>query len=192
MSNRLLSALCIGAAACTFSIGTAQAAVSVSVFGDGSARLCYEAAEAGRITHESIVICNDALDGSLSRADRAATYVNRGVIELAQMRINAAQDDFNAGLNIDPNLAEAYVDRGATLIGQKRYADAVKDINKGLALGAKLPEVAYFDRAIADEALGNVKAAYDDYHQALAIAPNFTLASDELKRFKVVQKPSGT
>lgn len=189
MNNRLLSALWIGASVCALSISSAQAAVSV--FGDGSARQCYVAAETGRITHDAIVVCNEALDGSLSVSDRAATFVNRGVIELAQMRINAAQDDFNAGLRINPDLAEGYVDRGATLIGQKRYADAIKDINKGLALGAKLPQVAYYDRAIANEALGNVKAAYDDYHQALAVAPDFTMASDELKRFKVVEKPSG-
>jgi len=89
------------------------------------------------------------------------------------------------------DLAEGYVDRGATLIAQKRYADAIKDINKGIALGAKQPHIAYFDRAIADEALGNLQAAYDDYRQALTLAPNFTLASDELKRFKVIEKPSG-
>ncbi len=190
MNNRLLSALSIGAAVCSLSIGSVQAAVSV--FGDGSARLCYLAAEAGQTTHQAIVVCNDALDGSLSVSDRAATYVNRGVIELAQMRINAAQDDFNSGLHINPDLAEGYVDRGATLIAQKKFSDAIKDINKGLALGAKLPQVAYYDRAIANEALGNLKAAYDDYHQALAVAPDFTMASDELKRFKVVEKPSGT
>ena len=44
---------------------------------------------------------------------------------------------------------------------------------------------------MADEGLGNLQAAYDDYRQALTIAPNFSLASDELKRFKVVEKPGG-
>ena len=189
MNNRLLQALSFGAAA-FISTGIGHAAVTV--FGDGQARRCYEAADAGWTTRESILACNDALEGPLSLSDRAATYVNRGVIELAQMRTNAAQDDFNAGIAINPDLAEGYVDRGATLIAQKKYSDAIKDIDKGLSLGAKMPQIAYFDRAIADEALGNLKAAYDDYHQALAAAPDFKLAADELKRFKVVNKPSGT
>lgn len=189
MSNRLRSAFLIGAAALVLLPGTAQAAVTV--IGGGAARLCYEAADSGRYERESIMYCNEALVGALSETDRAATYVNRGVIELGQAKINAAQDDFNAGIAINPNLAEGYVDRGATLIAQKKFAEAIKDINKGLALGAKQQEVAYFDRAIADEALGNLQAAYDDYRQALVIAPNFTLASDELKRFKIVEKPSG-
>jgi len=189
MSNRLLSALCIGAATSLFAFGTAQAAVTV--IGPGPANLCYEAADSGRTTHEGIMFCNEALAGMLSTSDRAATLINRGVLELNIAKINAAQDDFNAGIALDPNLAEGYVDRGATLIAQKRYVEAIKDINKGLALGAKQPHIAYFDRAIADEGLGNLQAAYDDYRQALALAPNFTLASDELKRFKVIEKPSG-
>jgi tetratricopeptide (TPR) repeat protein len=189
MSNRLLSALCVGAAVCAFTVGGAQAAVTV--IGPGPANLCYEAADSGRTTHEGIGFCNEALAGILSTTDRAATYINRGVLELNVAKTNAAQDDFNAGIEINPDLAEGYVDRGATYIAQRRYADAIKDINKGLALGAKQPHIAYFDRAIADEGLGNLQAAYEDYRQALVIDPDFTMASDELKRFKVVEKPSG-
>ena len=189
MSNRLLSVLCIGAAASVFSLGTVQAAVTV--IGPGPANLCYEAADSGRASREGLMFCNEALAGILTTSDRAATFINRGVLELNLAKINAAQDDFNAGIAIDPDLAEGYVDRGATLIAQKRYADAIKDINKVIALVAKQPHIAYFDRAIADEALGNLQAAYDDYRQALTLAPNFTLASDELKRFKVIEKPSG-
>jgi hypothetical protein len=44
---------------------------------------------------------------------------------------------------------------------------------------------------MADEALGNLQAAYDDYRQALTLAPDFTQASEELARFKIVEKPSG-
>jgi tetratricopeptide (TPR) repeat protein len=190
MSNRSFSGWCVGAAACVFSIGATQAAVTV--IGPGSAHLCYEAADSGQTTHEGIMFCNDALAGILSTTDRAATFINRGVLELNVAKINAAQEDFNAGIAINPDLAEGYVDRGATLIAQKRYADAIKDINKGLELGAKQPHIAYYDRAIADEGLGNLQAAYDDYRQALTIDPNFSLASDELKRFKLVEKPSGT
>jgi tetratricopeptide (TPR) repeat protein len=163
-----------------------------TVFGAGPAQFCYQAADQGLPARDYMTYCNQALNGFLSNDDRAATYVNRGVLELSLAEINAAQDDFNAGLAINANLGEAYVDRGATLIAQKKYVDAINDINKGIAIGSKQLQFAYYDRAIANEAQGDVKAAYDDYRQALAISPDFTLAADELKRFKVVQKPSGT
>lgn len=189
MRSRLLKALCVGAVAGAFSASGAQAAVTV--IGSGSAQLCFQAADNGRATREALDFCNDALLGALTRDDRAATHVNRGVLELAMMQINAAQDDFNAGLAINANLGEGYVDRGATLIAQKKFAEAIIDINKGLSLGAKEPHIAYYDRAVAEEALGNLRAAYDDYRQALIVQPDFTRASDELKRFKIVEKPSG-
>jgi tetratricopeptide (TPR) repeat protein len=189
MSNRLLTALCVGVFACSLPVGGAMAAVTV--IGSGSAQLCYQSADSGRLQREGLGYCNDALVGPLTKDDRAATYINRGVIELNLMKVTAAQDDFNAGLAINANLGEGYVDRGATLIAQKKFADAILDINKGLSLGAKEPHIAYYDRAVAEEGLGNLKAAYDDYRQALIVQPDFTRASDELKRFKIVEKPSG-
>jgi tetratricopeptide (TPR) repeat protein len=68
----------------------------------------------------------------------------------------------------------------------QRYDDALKDINKGIGMGAKKPEIAYYDRAIVDEALGDVRGAYEDYKKAVEIAPDFALASEQLARFKVV------
>ena len=72
------------------------------------------------------------------------------------------------------------------MILYRKYDDALKDIDKGLSLGAKKPQIAYYDRAIADEALGDIRGAYEDYKKAVEIDPNFTLAADELARFKVV------
>ncbi|HTP77248.1 MAG TPA: hypothetical protein VMJ73_09735 [Rhizomicrobium sp.] len=189
MRNRLMCALCAGAVVTVASIAGAQAAVTV--IGSGAAQLCFQAADEGQSSIEYLQYCNEALAGALSKDDRAATYINRGVLELLEMKVNAAQDDFNAGLALNDGLGEGYVDRGATLIAQKKYSEAIADINKGISLGSKQPQLAYFDRAMANEALGNLRAAYDDYRQSLVIAPDFTRASDELKRFKVVEKPSG-
>jgi tetratricopeptide (TPR) repeat protein len=189
MSNRLMSTLCVGAIVTIFSAAGAQGAVTV--IGAGAAQLCYQGADTGQSSIEYVQYCNEALAGVLTKDDRAATYINRGVLELLEMKVNAAQDDFNAGLSINDGLGEGYVDRGATLIAQKKYAEAIADINKGISLGSKEPQLAYFDRAMANEALGNLRAAYEDYRQSLVIAPDFTRASDELKRFKVVEKPSG-
>ena len=171
---------------------TASAQAAITVFGPGPAQLCYQGAEENGDPILYITYCNEALAGALSPRDRAATYINRGALELSQKDNNAALDDFNAGLQINDQLGEGYVDRGAALIAQKQYADAQHDIDKGLKLGTKQPEVAYYDRAFADEALGDATGAYHDLKQALVIRPDFTLASEDLKRFKVVVKTDGT
>ena len=188
MNVRILTAFCAAAAAMI----CAPAQAAITVFGSGPAEICYHGAESGSSPFDDIKYCNEALGGILSIADRAATYVNRGVLRLAMNNYDAAAADFDAGLAINAGLGEAYVDRGAALIAKRRYAEALADITKGLTLGTKEAQNAYYDRAIANEALGNIQAAYDDYRHALTLEPGFAAASLELKRFKVVTKPSGT
>ena len=74
----------------------------------------------------------------------------------------------------------------------KDYRAALADFDKGLQLNANKPEIAYYDRAIANEALGNIRDAYIDYKKAVEIRPDFALATQQLSRFKVVRrKPDG-
>jgi len=176
--------LLVAFAATLLAGGGANAAVSV--MGNGPARVCFQLATYSRPDADAVKVCKDALDGDLSKRDRAATLINRGVIEMALERMQAAQDDFNKGISMMPEMGEGYLNRGVAFIGQKRFSEALVDLNKGLQLGVSRPEIGYYDRAIANEALGNVKAAYEDYRQALAIAPRFERASEQLKRFKVV------
>jgi tetratricopeptide (TPR) repeat protein len=186
MNIRLLGTV---AACATLFFTSANAAISV--IGPGPAQICYQAAEAGASPSDYMTYCNQALAGTLSSDDRAATLINRGVLKLSVNDFEAAAGDFKSGLAINDNLGEGYVDLGAVLIARKQYADAILNINRGLKIGMKKPHLAYFDRAMADEALGNLQAAYDDYRQALQIAPDFSKASDELKRFKIVDKADG-
>jgi tetratricopeptide (TPR) repeat protein len=186
----LVAVAAVAAFALTLTSRTADAAVTV--IGSGDAQYCYEGAENGADPGNYIAYCNQALNSFLSVRDRAATYINRGVLRLGLNEANAALGDFDTGLGLDPALGEGYIDRGASLIEKKEYAEALASIDKGLALGARRPEFAYYDRAIANEGLGNIPAAYKDYQQALVVQPDFTLASDELKRFKVVRKTTGS
>src|SRR5215471_5015190 len=166
------SSLLIGTLAVAIAVPNAQAAVSV--FSSlGTAKLCYDGAESGSDPGAYIFYCDQALNTSLTPHDRAATLINRGVLRLALMEVNFALADFNAGLAIDPAIGEGYIDRGASLIEKRQFAEAIENIDKGLALGAKRPGLAYYDRAIAHEALGNLSAAYADYQQALVLPPDF-------------------
>lgn len=171
-------------------IGPADAAISV--LNGTMANSCYQAAEYGGASVEGIRLCTLALGESvLSTRDRAATYINLGIIRARNNDSEGALESYNQGLRIDPSLGEGYVDRGAVQITLKNYQAAIADITKGIELNANEPEIAYYDRAIANEAVGNIRDAYIDYKKAVEISPDFALAKDQLSRFKVVRKPTG-
>ncbi|HTO40600.1 MAG TPA: tetratricopeptide repeat protein [Rhizomicrobium sp.] len=162
---------------------------SVTVLGGGAASDCYKAAEFDGDPIKGVTTCTSALENiSLSIQDRAATLINRGILKGRIDDLHGALADYNAGIKLNDQLGEGYVDRGAVLISLHRYQAALADITKGIALGASKPAVAYYDRAIVNEALGNTRAAYEDFQKALEIDPNMGLASMQLERFKVVRK----
>jgi len=188
MKVRHIAALSISLAA----LGIPSAHAAVTVLTSGDARVCYLAAENGLEPNDYIQVCNQALNGSLAVRDRAATLVNRGILKMTEFNGEGANSDFNRGLALKGDMAEGYVDRGASLIMLHRYQEALDDLNHGIAMGTSKPHLAYYDRALANEALGNTKAAFDDYTQSAALDPTFQAPVNELKRFKVVIKPAGT
>jgi len=166
--------------------GGAQAAATV--IGGGFAKSCYNAAEYG--TSNSYVDCDRALkEEMLGTEDRAATYVNRGILKMRAKRGEAALADAEASLRLIPDLPETLVTRGAAYILLRRYDEALADFDKAIASDVRRVHVVYYDRAIAREALGDVKGAYYDFKKSLEIEPGFALAEEELKRFTVTTVP---
>jgi tetratricopeptide (TPR) repeat protein len=190
MRFRYFGFIAVSAAACLAASGTWAA---VTVLGNGAAHSCYQYAEFGGSSSDSVTTCDFALEQTtLAVKDRAATFVNRGILRARRNEPENALADYDHGIALNPSLGEAYVDRGAIMIVLKRYDDALADLDKGISLGANLPQIAYYDRAIVDEALGNIRAAYEDYKKAAEIQPDFILATDKLARFRVVRKSDGT
>lgn len=170
--------------ATAFAAGTAQAAVLV--VGAGNARLCYTAAASGRDDLESVRTCNMALtEQMLSSHDRAATLVNRGIIQLGRNNAEQALADFDRAVDVMPDLAEVHTNRAAALLYLNRYHEALAAADRAIALNPEEPERAYFIRAAANEELGNMTAAYRDYSRAVELAPTWRIARAELARFRV-------
>jgi tetratricopeptide (TPR) repeat protein len=185
MKFRTLGAAALSTLA-AWAVPSAQAAVTV--LGNGVAQSCYEVAEFGGNPIDGISACTFALEQTtLSVKDRAATFINRGILRARKSDTDGALADYNRGLAMDAALGEGFVDRGAIMIVLRRYDDAVADIDKGIALGSNRLQIAYYDRGIADEALGNIRAAYEDYKKAAEIQPDFALATEQLSRFRVVR-----
>ncbi|PVM94241.1 hypothetical protein DDF67_00145 [Caulobacter endophyticus] len=174
--------LCVAVLAMLSPLGGASA--STLIIGGGMAKDCSEAVIRGRNDDDTMRLCTAALQvETLSYGDRARTLVNRGVIQLRRQAYAEARADFDAAGRIDPKLGEVYVNRGAALVAEDRFAEGLREIDQGLALGVSQPERAYYNRALAHENLGDVKAAYHDFQRAAELDPKWTAPKEELARF---------
>lgn len=154
---------------------------------------CYRAAQASQSLPDrglrlGIAACNRALSGDLSRFARAGTLANLGVLEAAAHNDELAVADFGKALTWNANLAPAYIGRGLAMMRAARYDEARADFSRAIDLVPADPHVAYFYRGEAQEASGNLVAAYRDYRKAQELAPDFQPASVELARFQVTQR----
>ena len=66
---------------------------------------------------------------------------------------------------------------------------ALRDIDKGIELGTSLPQIAYYDRAVALINLQRFTEAYYDLKKSEAADPSFAPTQAVLKDFTVVKKP---
>jgi tetratricopeptide (TPR) repeat protein len=171
------------------------ARAAFTIFGDGNAQSCSEAARQVEKGHppdpQFFAVCNQALTlEDLDTRDRAGTYINRGILFLARGSYADARNDFDSAVTIMPSLGEAYTNRGAALVGLRRYEEAISDLDRGLELKSGEPEKAYFNRALAEEGLDRVKDAYFDYVRAAELKPDWLPPRNELLRFSVSSPPS--
>ncbi len=170
------------------SVRAAEAAVTI--LGDGYARKCYEAAEFNRTGRAAFEDCDLALkQDALSKSERAATHVNRGILFMQGRNYASAIADYDTALGIDDDLAEAYINKGIAVLHRGGSETVAVDLlSRGIALTPNRPEIALYARGVAHEKLGRVREAYDDYRQAAALKPDWPEPAHELTRFKVVEQ----
>lgn len=166
---------------------TGSAAAASSVLGSGSEQACYRAARAGLASVAALESCNAALDSViLTPEDRAATYANRSAVYLGRSRPVEALADVELALQLDPALKDAAVNKAGALILLGRYAEARALLDDLLpVVDGEALERGLFNRAVAAEALGDVKSAYYDFKRATELNPGFEAARVELSRFQV-------
>lgn len=173
----------------------AQVAVSMG-FGNTLAHNCYISAltsvKGGHplAPTEGIGNCTAALLEPASDEVRAATYDNRGILYDATQNYSAAFADFNTSLRLNANLGDAWLNRGVAKIRMKDPEGALGDIQRGMELGPTLREVGYYDLGVAEVLLGHIPEAYADFKRSLEVDPNFELAAEALKNFRVKPGPA--
>jgi len=150
--------------------------------------MCYEAADSPMTPSASdIRRCDNALlREMLSEYEMVATHVNRGILRLRRGMIDTAIADFDQAIALDPNQPEAYLNKGAALLRRENASEAINLFTIALEHNTSRPALAHYGRAIANETVGNLSAAYRDYTAASRIAPQWREPQLELARFRVV------
>jgi len=170
---------------------SAQAAPEIQqvIYNVSAATKCSDAAAGLGELKDGLAACDIALSDP-RMIHRAELMVDRGVIQTRLGDNAAALRDYNGAIALNAELGDAYISRAGVLVAMKRYDEARTDIAQGLALNASNLHAAYYSRGVIEEESGDVKAAYRDYNQALAIKPDFAPASRELSRFRRVSHTS--
>ncbi|GHA19951.1 hypothetical protein GCM10008090_32180 [Arenicella chitinivorans] len=165
----------------------AVAQTSSLIGGSGFANACYQnsqrATQTLGVARQSLEPCNRAInDAALPKADMIASLVNRGIIHAALQDYVAAAKDYNRALELDETLGEAYINRGNLWFLAQRFDAAISDYDSALRYGVVNEHVAYLNRGMALEQLGQREAARASYQQALEIIPQWPPAMLRVER----------
>jgi tetratricopeptide (TPR) repeat protein len=187
--------------AATTVLAVAPAAAFVTSYGSSLARACYKSSLATYTTPAAVKECSRALDEEpLYPRDRVATLINRGIVLMNLGDYGLAEADFNQAIAMDSAYPESYLNKGFLRLRQDRAIDAIVLIDEALAKKAldnrpldkemrdkraEWPALAYYARSMANEQLGNFRAAYNDLQKARQLAPSWSLPERQLARYSV-------
>ena len=189
MSMLLLSAAAMAAAA-TGPAATPTGVPVISV-GGSAAETCYNAAAARDASLRALSECDSAITNQpISQRDLVATYVNRGVLKLVREDYRAAERDFDRAMAMQPSQPEAWLNKGIARYQQGDPASAAMHFSRAIDLNTRYLALAHFGRGLANEDQGNIRGAYVDLRKAASLNPKWAAPLDELKRYRVVPKPS--
>ncbi len=166
-------------------------AQSATVIGNTPySRECFSAAELAvtfNVAGDSdINVCNKALeDVNLTRVDRAATLVNRGILESAAGYYDQARASYDEALELADDKGETHINIGNIHVRQERYRQAVDEYSKGIDKSSRRPHVAFLNRGLAYEYLNEFEDARDDYRRALELLPDWIRAKKMLARVEL-------
>lgn len=167
-------------------VASSSSQASVVTIGGGFAASCYQSAKIQDSRARAIEECDLALsEEALTRDDRVATFVNRGVLHLRRQNLKAATSDFDSALRLNPRQPEAWLNKAVQQVRFGNGADALPLVAKALEYRTAKPALAYFVRAVAYEDSGNIAAAYRDLQRARELEPEWQEPIIELRRFKV-------
>ena len=164
--------------------GSANAAVRS--LGGPLSQNCYEAALSHDVRSFAIDGCTRALnEEGLLDPDRAATFVNRGILQMTAGRLSSADSDFDDALEINASLSDAWLNKGFLRIREGKGQEALPLVQKGIDNGARRQALAYFARGVAYEQAGDLRSAYNDLVKARQMEPKWALPKEWLAHYQI-------
>ncbi len=155
---------------------------------NSSALDCYQNAssvariEGFAVSSGMIDSCNIALiEVGLSDNDRAATFVNRGILYAAFGSLAEALSDYEEAINLQADLAEIYINRGIVYHFEKQFDLALSDYNQALELNVENKYLVFFARGIINEEMNLLDQARRDYRKSLEENPEWLPAKTRLE-----------
>jgi tetratricopeptide (TPR) repeat protein len=179
--------LAAGIAILAIPLSASQSAV-ITVGGPLS-KLCYEAALAQDERASAVEGCTRSLEeeGLMTR-DRAATYVNRGILKMIRHEDSEADADFDAALALSRDLPDAWLNKAFIRLRQGDGRGALPLVQEGLARKPERRALAIFARGVAYEQMGEFQSAYADIKRAHELEPGWALPSKYLSHYRVVSQ----
>ena len=173
-------------AAAASALAAEAASAQVFVIGNGLGGECYQKTKSKfYASRDAEKICTRALkEQVMTRSNRAATLVNRGVIRMRDGRYDEALADYDDAIELDDDLGAAYLNQGAAHIYVRDYNAAISSLDRAIALDSNDLFAAYYNRAIARESTGDVAGAFYDFQKSLELKPDWDLAARQLERFR--------
>lgn len=179
--------LAAGIAMLAFPLSAARSAV-ISVGGPLS-RTCYQAALSEDDGNSAMDECTRALnEEAMTPSDRAATYVNRGILRMVRGNDADADADFDAALALNRDLPDAWLNKGFLRIRRGDGRDALPLLQQGIDRKPDRQALAIFARGVAYEEMGEYRSAYQDLTRAHQLEPHWSLPREYLSHYRVVAR----
>ena len=130
--------------------------------------------------------CTIALkEEAMSRRDRAATFLNRGLIRAANSDFEGAHDDYDEAIKVNPDIeAIVHINRGNSYYMQQQYQFALESYSTAIEMDVKQMHVAVHNQAMVYEKLGDLEAAEAGFMKALEMVQGWETAQRRLDRVR--------
>jgi tetratricopeptide (TPR) repeat protein len=178
--------------AASFALGAAAAPVADSQ--SSSAGRGAQLIEAGRALEmsgqkdEALVDYTRAIEShALDRDERARALFDRGLLLDGMSRLDDALQDYSAALSVSPKFAAALNNRANIYRRLRRFVEAQRDYRASLAAGNPQIQYPYYGLGQIAEAQGKMDQARNFYAKALAVDPDFVLASQKMAALNAPQ-----
>ncbi len=170
-ANAYQGLISLAAALLLLSPSLARASTTL-LLNESPAHQCYQAA-LRRDGDDGIEDCDTAIEHqALGRVDMASTLSNRGLLLARGGDLKSALKDHNRAVKLAPELCSVLINRANVYSRTQQFDLALNDLDQAVMMDDPVRHLAYYNRALLHQRLGNTAAAREDAEQAVAYGPD--------------------